>query len=305
MNELKGICSAICTPMDDNGAVSVARLKNHIDKMIEAGVHIIAVCGGTGEFAFLDCEEKRQIAEVSARHINGRAKLIVQASAIRTEDAVEAALHAQGVGADAVLVLPPYFEGPVPDGVYYHYARISEKIEIPIMAYNVPVHSGFDITPEFFKCLTEIDNVKYIKDTSGDFVRIQELLASGATVFNGSDPFAFYALLAGCNGCFWGAVNAMPEEAVQLYKLVQTGKLTEAVTLWKAMLPANLFFWSHAYNPSIKAATNIMTGPVGMCRKPVMPLAPVEEQALRAALQSLVDLRNGASSIRQAGALTE
>src|SRR5690606_13372411 len=145
----------------------------------------------------------------------------VQASAIRTEDAIEAAQHAEGLGADAVLVLPPYFEGPVPDGVYHHYARISEKIKTPIMTYNVPVHSGFDITPEFFKRLSEIDNVKYIKDTSGDFVRIQELVASGANVFNGSDPFAFYALLAGCDGCFWGAVNAMPGEAVELYNLVQ------------------------------------------------------------------------------------
>lgn len=289
MSELKGICAALCTPMDDGGSsIDFDRTKSHIDKMLEAGVHIIAVCGGTGEFAFLTVEERRRLTEVAARHIAGRAKLIVQTSAIRTEDAIEASLHAEGIGADAVLVLPPYFEGPVPDGVYHHYARISEKIKTPIMTYNVPVHSGFDITPEFFKRLSEIDNVRYIKDTSGDFVRIQELLLSGANVFNGSDPFAFPALVAGVSGCFWGAVNAMPREAVQLYELVQAGEWVKAGLLWKRMLPANLFFWSHPYNPSVKAATNIVTGSVGICRKPVMPLDAADTAALNLALEPLL-----------------
>jgi len=289
MNELRGICAALCTPMNEAGAtVDYGRVRSHIDKMLEAKVHIIAVCGGTGEFAFLTVEERRKIAEVAAKHIAGRAQLIVQTSAIRTEDAIEASLHAEGVGADALLVLPPYFEGPVADGVFNHYARISEKIRTPIMAYNVPVHSGFDITPSFFKRLSEIDNVRYIKDTSGDFVRVQELVLSGANVFNGSDPFAFPALVAGVSGCFWGAVNVMPQEAVELYELVQAGKLLQAAQLWQRMLPANLFFWSHPYNPSIKAATGLTTGDVGICRKPVMPLDSVDLAALKIALEPLL-----------------
>lgn len=292
MTELRGICAALCTPMNDTGSmIDYDRTKTHIDTMLDAGVHIIAVCGGTGEFAFLTVDEKRKMVEVAAKHIDGRAKLIVQSSAIRTEDAIEASLHAEGAGADALLVLPPYFEGPVPDGVYHHYACISEKVKTPIMTYNVPVHSGFDITPEFFKRLREIDNVKYIKDTSGDFVRVQELLASGATVFNGSDPFAFPALVAGVNGCFWGAVNAMPREAVQLYELVQADELSKAAALWQRMLPANLFFWSHPYNPAVKAATNIRTGSVGICRKPVMPLGEDDLANLKVALEPLMQGR--------------
>ncbi|MGA0584856.1 MAG: dihydrodipicolinate synthase family protein, partial [Castellaniella sp.] len=107
--ELKGICAAACTPMNDDGSqVDYDRLKTHLDTLIEAGVHIIAVCGGTGEFPFLSTEEKRRIAEVAARHIGGRTRLIVQTSAIRTEDAIEASRHAEDLGADALLVLPPY-----------------------------------------------------------------------------------------------------------------------------------------------------------------------------------------------------
>lgn len=288
MPELQGICAALCTPMNENGtSVDVDQMRVHIDSMVHAGVNIIGVCGGTGEFPFLTTDEKRLIAETAARHINGRAKLIVQTSAIRTEDAIEAARHAADIGANGLLVLPPFFEGPTADGVYDHYEKIGSQVQVPIMVYNVPAHSGFDVTPEFFKRLREIDNVQYIKDTSGSFLRIQELLVSGATVFSGSDPFAFHALIAGVAGCFWGAVNAMPHEAVELYRLVSDGKIDKAGQLWKRMLPANLFFWNHPYNPSIKAATNLLVNRVGPCRLPVQPLSAIELQELEQALASL------------------
>lgn len=288
MIELTGICVALCTPMNDDGtAIDEGCLERHIDTMLEAGVDSVAVCGGTGEFPFLTGDEKRYLAEFAARYIDGRAQVIVQASAIRTEDTIEAARHAEGSGADGLLVLPPYFEGPTADGVYLHYERVAAQVNIPIMAYNVPVHSGFDITPAFFQRLSEIEHVDYIKDTSGDFIRVQELIASGARVFNGSDPFAFPALVAGAVGCFWGAVNVMPQQAVRLYRLVQDGNLGEASALWEKMLPANLFFWNHPYNPSIKAATNMLVNQVGPCRQPVQPLSETELQDLAAALELL------------------
>jgi 4-hydroxy-tetrahydrodipicolinate synthase len=115
--------------------------------MLEARVPIIAVCGGTGEFPFLAEGEKRRIAEIAGRHIGGRAKLIVQTSAIRTEDAIENSRHAEGAGADALLILPPYFEGPGESGVRWHYEQIARAVKLPIMVYNIPQYSGFDITP--------------------------------------------------------------------------------------------------------------------------------------------------------------
>ncbi len=286
--KLKGICAAACTPMNSDGsAVDYDALCAHLDTLIDAGVHIIAVCGGTGEFPFLTTDEKRKIAEVAARHIAGRSKLVVQTSAIRTEDAIEASKHAEGLGADALLLLPPYFEGPTADGVYEHFEKIAEAVKTPLMVYNVPAQSGFDITPEFFKRLLEIDNVKYIKDTSGDFVRVQELIVAGFPVFNGSDPFAFDALANGAIGCFWGAVNAMPKQAVQLYELVARGDINSAASLWQTMLPANLFFWNNPYNAAVKAATNLLVNKVGPCRPPVQPLNESQVAALNHALKPL------------------
>ncbi|MDM8524893.1 dihydrodipicolinate synthase family protein [Desulfococcaceae bacterium HSG8] len=288
MKELRGICAALCTPFTEDGEkLDEAALKKHIDSMIEAGVHIILVCGGTGEFAYLRSEERKRIAEIASKHIDGRADFMVQTSAINTGDAIDFARHAEGAGADCLLVLPPYFEGPDNEGIYYHYEKIGEAISIPIMVYNIPQHSGVDITPAFFRRLMEIDNVQYIKDSAGDIVRIQELIAAGAKVFNGGDPIAFFSLLAGCVGCVWGATNVMPRESVDLYNLVTSGNLNEARELWKRMFPANFFFWTHVYNAAVKAATNLSGRKAGPCRKPVQPLTDGEMRELKDALKPL------------------
>ena len=282
------MCAALCTPFSEDGEqVDETALRNHIDSMLEAGVHSILVNGGTGEFAYLTREERRRLAELASEHIDGRADYVVMASAVSTTEAIEYSKHAEGVGADCLLILPPYFEGPDLEGVYYHYARISGAVDLPIMVYNIPVHTGIDITPSFYQRLMEIDNVEYIKDSMADILRIQELLAVGAKVFNGGDPIAFFSLVAGCPGCVWGAVNAMPVEAVNLYNLVSSGSIGEARDLWEKMFPTNRFFWRHVYNASVKAATNLSGRPVGPCRKPVQPLTDVEMADLKQAMAPL------------------
>ena len=288
MSNLTGICAALCTPFNDTGTkLDERRLKKHIDSMLVAGVHIVLVGGGTGEFAFLKSDERRRLAEVAARHIKGRARLMVQSSALNTDEAVEFSRHAEGVGADGLLVLPPYFEGPDEAGVIKHYEKIARAVKTPIMIYNIPVHSCFDVTPALFQRLLEIDNIEYIKDSTGDFVRIQQLLATGGKVFNGADPLAFYALLAGCQGCVWGAVNAMPKESVELWDLVQAGEWQAARELWARMLPAQLYFWTHVYNAGVKTATNLSGRNVGPCREPVQPLTRNELRDLKRALKPL------------------
>ena len=290
MTDLKGICVPICTPFADDGKrLDEGALKAHIDSMLEAKVHIIAVCGGTGEFPFLTGPEKRQIAEIAARHIDGRCHLIVQTSAIRTEDAIEFSKHAESIGADALLILPPYFEGPGESGVRWHFEQIGRAIEIPIMVYNIPQFSGFDITPEVFARLREIDGVRYIKDSTSNMLRIEELAAISDGVFNGCDYLNLYGLMAGSAGCFWGGANAMPKEAVRLYELYQAGKLAEALALWRRMQPLNRVLWSLPFNPVAKAATNLSGRQVGECRRPVLPLTAEQMAAVEAAMVPLLN----------------
>ena len=288
MKTFKGMCVPICTPFVDGGeALDEGALKAHIDWLIENGIHIILACGGTGEFAYLRDAERHRISEITAKHTAGRADVFIQTSAINTADVIANSKAARDMGADAIMVLPPYFEGPSLDGVLWHYEKIATSVDLPIVVYNIPQHSNIDITPEIFAKLLQIDNIRYIKDSTASLVRIQELVATGGGVFNGGDPIAFQGMLAGAVGAIWGAANAMPKEAVALYNFVAEGKLTEAAALWKKMLPAQLFFWTHDYNPSIKAATTMAGRKIGECRKPQLPLKEAEMAELKKALEPL------------------
>ncbi len=287
MEKLFGVCVPVCSVFDENEALNEKAYLAHVDAMLEAGVHIILACGGTGEFAYLRTEEKRRLIEITAKHIDGKAALVAQTSAISLRDTIEETLHAVDQGVDAVMVLPPYFEGPDAGGVYNHFEQVARISDVPLMLYNIPVHSGFDITPDLFSRLLEIDGIEYIKDSTGDLVRIQELIQTGGKVFNGGDPITYPALAAGCVGCVWGAVNFIPREAVALYKLVQDGELKQANDLWQQLLPSQLFVWSHVYNSSVKAAATHRGYTVGECRAPVLPLSGDDLSSLIGALNQI------------------
>ena len=296
MKNFSGMCVPICTPFTQGGeAVDEGVLKDHIDWMIESGVNIILACGGTGEFAYLREQERRRVSEITCKHVAGRADVFVQTSAINTADAIANAKAALDMGADAILVLPPYFEGPTMDGVCWHYEAVAKAVKLPIVVYNIPQNTNIDITPEIFSKLMKIENIQHIKDSTSSLVRIQQLVATGGKVFNGGDPIAYPAMVAGTIGCIWGAVNAMPRESVALYKLVAAGKLVEANELWKRMLPAQLFFWTHDYNPSIKAATNLAGRKIGLCRKPLQPLSEGDMALLRQAMVPLLESSRAAA----------
>jgi 4-hydroxy-tetrahydrodipicolinate synthase len=288
MAELKGICVPVCTPFDKSGdRIDEGALRAHVDSMIEAGVHIILSAGGTGEFAYMTEEERRRVHGIVGKQVAGRARFIVHASAISTRDAVDNSKFAEGLGADAIMLLPPYFEGPTLDGVLQHYERVAKSVRTPIVVYNIPQNTHRDITPDVLARLLQFDTIRYIKDSTGDLIRIQQLVAMGAKVFNGGDPLAFQALVAGCVGCIWGGVNAMPREAVRLYELVSVGKLADAAALWQRLLPAQIFFWTHDYNPSVKLASNLLGRKVGACRMPLQPLGKDDQRALKRALAAL------------------
>jgi len=288
MTDLHGVIAALSTPFDETGeTLDETGLRRHLDAMLEAGVHGIVLCAGTGEFAYLREDEKTRILEIGIDHVAGRVPVVAQTSAIATADAIEKAKRAEGLGADALMILPPYFEGPGVDGVLYHYEAIGRAVATPIVLYNIPQHSDFDITPALYARLLAFDNVDYIKDSKGDMINLQQLIATGGKVLSGADPLAPYALMAGAAGWIWGAANVMPRETVQLYELIAGGRHGEALVLWQRMEPANLFFWSHGYNVGVKQATNYMGRPVGPCRKPTLPLSDAEWEELKVALEPL------------------
>ena len=291
-NKLHGIFAAMCTPFDSSGEkVDEGRYTAHIDELIEAGLHGLVLCSGTGEYAYLREEEKRRLIELGARHVNGRVPTIAQTTALSTADCIRNSRMAEDAGASAVMVLPPFLEAPGERGVIYHYEAIAKSISIPVVMYNVPEQSCVDITPDLYRRLLAIENLDYIKDSSGDFTSLQKLTAVGGGVMCGIDSLAPWSLMSGCCGMIWGAANFMPHECARLYDLISAGQHSEAIDLWDTMKTISLWFGGNAfgvdYLTGVKAAARLSGRDMGPCRKPLPPVPGPARQAMRIALSRL------------------
>ena len=241
MTILKGIFGAMCTPFQENGkGIDIPRYQSHIDDLLEAGVHGLVLCSGTGEYAYLTDEEKQTLIQEGVKHINGRCPTIAQTTALSTNECIDKARAAEDAGASAIMVMPPFLEPPSERGVIYHYEAIAKAVRIPIVMYNVPQQAA-PLSGDTYRKLIAIENLDYIKDSSGDLLNTQKFIQTGGRVFCGIDSLAPFALMSGCTGMIWGAVNFMPHECVNLFNLIDKKKYQEALELWKLMEPVCLW----------------------------------------------------------------
>lgn len=292
MADITGVCIAMCTPLDETGeTIDDGRLRDYIDEIIDTGMHSILVGAGTGEYAYMTEDEVRHMVELCCTHIDGRVPIAVQSTRMSTANTIEATKHAESFGADAVMILPPWLESPFERGVLWHYEEIARQTGADIILYNTPQASGVEITTAMYRRLIQVDTIKYIKDSEGDLAKLAQYVAIGGKVLCGADPIAPYALMAGAVGWIWGSANIMPHECVQLYELVSTGQLAEALDLWKLMEPVNSFLWSNdfdvEYLVGAKTAANMLGRNLGPNRKPQLAVTSEARVALEAALSTL------------------
>lgn len=284
--ELHGVLCALLTPLTADGAqIDEAGLRELVEGTIQAGIHGLIPCGGTGEFASLSTKERKRVAEVVVDQARGRVPVVPHTGSTRTAVAIELSRHAESLGAAGVMVIPPYCEPMSLDEVYRYYQDISSAIDIPIMVYNSPGCTGMNLTASFVARMgREIERVKYVKDSSGNLSQVYELLyqhEKDVTVFNGWDTDAFTGLLLGLKGLVWGAANMMPKQCADLFNLMEAGRVDEGRALWDRMLPAIRFIVTEGYNASIKAGANLMGFHVGPPRLPFLPLCAEKQEQLK------------------------
>ncbi|MCG6890118.1 MAG: dihydrodipicolinate synthase family protein [Gammaproteobacteria bacterium] len=288
MAELNGINLAMQTPMYADGSIDFGRWQELIDIYIDAGVQGLVLGAGTGQHPYLTRAECDRLFELGARRIDSRCKLICQTSALVVDEVIERSKQAQGLGADALMILPPYLEGPEDDdGLFEFYRQLDAVAEVDIIGYNIPQTTGISISLDLFKRLNQLDHFNYIKDSAGDLTTHQEYLATGFGVLNGCDPNTVFAFIAGAPGCIWGGANYMPREAVQLYQLVVTGELDAAMQLWSRMIPSLLFIWRGQYIPKVKAACRLRGFDGGAVRAPLRELDTATQRLLEQYLEPL------------------
>lgn len=288
MANLKGINLAMQTPFKDDGGIDFKVYEELIDKYVDAGVHGLVLGAGTGQHPYLSEEECNRLYEIGAKRINGRCKVICQTSALNMDEVIRRSRHAESIGADALMILPPYLEGPADDdGLFEFYREIDQAIGIDVIGYNIPQATGISVSITLLKRLIELRNFNYIKDSAGDLTTHQEYLQATSGVLNGADPTTVYALLAGTKGVIWGAANYMPHEAVRLYELVAGKQYAEALALWQRMLPSLLFIWRTKYTPSVVRAAQLRGYGTGNVRRPLSKLSSQEDKELQSALVAL------------------
>jgi len=283
---LEGVIVAMVTPFDEHEEVDLNSLKEIVDYFIEQGVHGILVCGSTGEFAALSSSERKKMFDIVINHVDGRVPVVCGTSACSTKATIELTKYAENAGADAVLVVPPFYTKPKENEVYEHYKLIAESTKLPIIIYNNPWTSKVDIPPHLIAKLAEFNNIKYVKESSGDITRIwkiRSLTNDGITVFCGSENQALESFVMGAKGWVSAAANIIPKQTVELYETACVKKdFLKARILYEKLLPLlNMLEESGKYIHFSKAALRLIGKKAGNPRKPLLPISPEEEETLK------------------------
>lgn len=288
--DLSGILVAIVTPWkNDTKEINAEAYKQHIDRLIDAGVHGIVAGGSTGEFSAMTTAERKQMVELCIEYAAGRVPVVAGTGALTTKDCLELAEHASQVGADALMVVPPFYDPVNIDQLHELLSEIGSISNLPLMYYNIPGASGLTLSPEQIAGLAK-SGVKYMKDTSGNAPALTELLFERyqeLTTFNGWDTLTFYGLAAGAKGSVWGATNIIPELSVQLWDAVAVkGDLKLGRELWAKIFPICKFLESVHYVSAVKTGMELLGMETGGVRKPWALLSGEQKQELAKLLKN-------------------
>lgn len=281
--ELKGILVAVTTPFTaDAGAVDETTLRAQVERLVAAGVHGLVPCGTTGEFTTLSSEEYKRVIELYVDAVAGRIPVIAGIGSLSTHGAIELARHAEQAGADALMVVPPFYDPLSFPALERFLTDVAGAVGLSIMYYNVPGATGIRLDANQIAALGAIDGIDFLKDTSGDAVTLADLLVNRTEhikAFNGWDTLTFFGLASGAEASVWGAAGVVPGLAVQLWDtLVEHGDLVKARELWRDLWAISDFLESVNYVAGIKAGLELIGHPAGPARLPIQPLASADRE---------------------------
>ncbi|GGL92884.1 4-hydroxy-tetrahydrodipicolinate synthase [Streptomyces cinereus] len=234
LEKLQGSMVALITPMHSNGDVDWQSLANLIDWQIEQGTDVLVSVGTTGESATLSMQEHVDVIEFTMKQVGGRIPVIAGTGANNTVEAIELTQHAKQAGADAALLVVPYYNKPTQEGLYLHYKAIAEAVDIPQVLYNVPGRTVVDMQQATVERLADIENIIAIKDATGDVARgakLIEAVKSRMIVLSGDDESALTLMRHGAKGNISVTANVAPKIMSQIFGLALKGEFEQAEAL--------------------------------------------------------------------------
>lgn len=286
---LKGSITAIVTPFTEQGAFDEKAFRGLVNWQIEEGTHGFVPVGTTGETPTLSHDEHKRVIEVCVEEAKGRAQIIAGAGSNNTIEAIELAQHAESAGADAVLVVTPYYNKPNQRGLYAHYSAVAKAISIPLVIYNIPGRSIIDMTPETMGALArDHKNIVGVKDATGKIERVSEQRATCGTDFiqlSGEDATALGFNAHGGRGCISVTSNIAPRLCSQFQEACLAGDYATALTIQDRLMPLHKALFMEP-NPSGVKYALARTGRItNHLRLPLMPVEAETTEKIDAALR--------------------
>ena len=287
----KGSCVALITPFKD-GKVDEQALTNLINYQLENKTDAILVLGTTGEPSTMTKEEKTLVIKLAKKLIGSKAKLIVGTGANSTAIAVENSIQAKELGADALLVVTPYYNKCTQNGIIKHYEEIAKNVDLPIIAYNVPGRTGVNILPETALELAKIPQLCGLKEASGNISQIVNICASlkdKMAIYSGDDSLNYIFMTLGASGAISVTANVLPKQTKEVIDLCLNKNFEEARKLHENMLEINKNLFIEVNPIPVKYASKVMGLTNGEIRLPLTELEDKNKTIVESSLKKFIN----------------
>ena len=281
-----GACTALVTPFI-GGQVNYPMMEMLLKRQMEAGIRTVVVCGTTGESPTLSDTEKLELFRRCKAYVGDNMQIICGTGSNDTRHAVELSVEAQDAGADALLVVTPYYNKANPEGLFAHYLSVAHAVKIPVIIYNVPGRTGVDVPVSVYKRLSRVPNIAGVKEASTDIVkiaRIRNACGGDLPIWSGNDDQAVAAMALGAKGVISVLSNVLPVKTQAMAQAALDGDFDTASELQCRMLPLIDALFSEVNPVPVKAAMEMIGFDCGLCRLPLAPISPENREKLADAL---------------------
>lgn len=282
-----GTCTALVTPFF-NGKVNYPMMEQLLRRQMDAGIRTVVIAGTTGESPTLSDAEKLEMFRRAKYYVGDQCKIIAGTGSNSTEHTIELSIAAQSVGADALLIVSPYYNKATPGGLIAHYTSVAEAVHLPIIIYNVPSRTGVDIPVSVYKALSTVPNICGIKEASTDISKILRILVncgSDLTIWSGNDEMIVPVIALGGHGVISVLSNVCPAETCAMTTAALSGNFEAAASLQASLLPLTDALFCEVNPIPVKAAMKMVGYDCGECRLPLTSLTSDNYSKLKALLQ--------------------
>lgn len=283
----KGSLVALITPMRPDGSVDEDAFASFVDWQIRQGTHGVVPVGTTGESPTLSHDEHRRVVEIAVEVADGRVPVIAGTGSNSTAEAIGLTRHAKEAGADAALVVTPYYNKPTQEGLYLHYTAIADAVDLPIVIYNIPPRSVVDMSAETMGRLARHKNIVGVKDATMNLARPLHTRRTCGPEFcqlSGEDHTALSFLAAGGVGCISVTGNVAPRLCSEMHRAWQDGRVGEAIAIQDRLVPLHDALFAESSPGPVKYAASLLGHGTDHCRLPLAPIADATRTRVREAM---------------------